>query len=56
MHMKDKAPAFILAEYFGSTKNDAGSGIFHMNSFKCHYSIEVVQIAENGRRRILHIS
>jgi hypothetical protein len=44
MHMKDKAPAFILAEYFGSTKNDAGSGIFHMNSFKCHYSIEVVQM------------
>jgi len=44
MHMKDKAPAFILAEYYGSTTNDAGSGIFHMNSFKCHFTLEVVQM------------
>ena len=34
MHMKGKAPGFILAEYFGHTTNDAGSGIFHMNSNK----------------------
>ncbi|MBS1255229.1 MAG: hypothetical protein MAG581_01029 [Deltaproteobacteria bacterium] len=44
MHMKDKAPAFILAEFYGSTKNDSGNGIFHMNSFKCHFSLEVVQM------------
>ena len=44
MHMQGKAPAFILAEYYGSCKNDAGSGIWHMNSFKCHFSLEVVQM------------
>ena len=44
MHMQGKAPAFILAEYFGSTTNDAGSGIFHMNSSKCAFAIEVVQM------------
>ena len=42
--MKDKAPVFMLAQYFGSTTNDAGSGIWHMNSFKCHFTIEVVQM------------
>ena len=44
MHMKDKAPVFMLAQYFGSTTNDAGSGIFHMNSAKCTFAIEVVQM------------
>ena len=44
MHMQGKAPSFILAEFFGACQNDAGSGIWHMNSFKCHFSIEVVQM------------
>ena len=44
MNMNGKAPAFMVAGFFGLCKNDAGSGIFHMNSFKCHYSIEVVQM------------
>ena len=44
MHMKDKAPVFILAEYYGHTINDDGSGLFHMNSNKCNFAIEVVQM------------
>ena len=44
MHMQGKAPAFMLAEFFGACENDAGSGIWHMNSFKCHFSLEVVQM------------
>jgi len=44
MHMKGKAPGFILAEYYGHTTNDAGSGIFHMNSNKCHFAVEVTQM------------
>lgn len=44
MHMKGKAPGFILAEYYGHTTNDAGSGIFHMNSSKCHFAVEVTQM------------
>ncbi len=39
MHMQGKAPVFIFAEYFGSTTNDAGSGIFHINSSKCAFTI-----------------
>ena len=39
MHMQGKAPAMILAEFYGSCLNDAGSGIWHRNSFKCDYSI-----------------
>jgi len=35
MHTVGKAPKFILAEFFGSSKNDAGGGIFHNNSFNC---------------------
>ena len=45
-HMKGKAPGFILAEYYGHTTNDAGSGIFHMNSNKCHFAIEVTQMPQ----------
>ena len=44
MHMLGEAPLHILAELYGGSKNDAGSGIFHMNSFKCTFSNEVVQI------------
>ena len=44
MHMIGKAPGFILAEYYGHTTNDAGKGIFHMNSNKCHFAIEVTQM------------
>ena len=44
MHMQGKAPAMILAEFYGSCLNDAGSGIWHRNSFKCDYSIEVMKM------------
>ncbi len=44
MHMLGEAPVLILIEMFGGTTNDAGSGIFHMNSFKCTFSNEVVQM------------
>ena len=44
MHMLGEAPVLILVEMFGGTTNDAGSGIFHMNSFKCHFTLEVVQM------------
>lgn len=44
MHMKDKAPVFILVEYYGHTTNDDGSGIFHMNSNNCNFAVEVVQM------------
>ncbi len=37
MHMQGKAPVFMLAEFFGACENDAGSGIWHMNSFKCNF-------------------
>ena len=44
MHMLGEAPVLILIEMFGGKTNDAGSGIFHMNSFKCTFSNEVVQM------------
>ena len=44
VHMLGEAPVFILAEIFGGSKNDAGSGIFHMSSFKCTFANEVVQM------------
>ena len=44
MHMQGKAPAMIFAEFYGSCLNDAGSGIWHRNSFKCLFSIEVVKM------------
>ena len=40
-HMVGEAPKFILAEFYGATKNDAGSGIFDNMSFNCAFSIEV---------------
>lgn len=46
MVMKGKAPVLIQAEYYGGTKNSAGSGLFHMNSFKCSFTLEVVQMPQ----------
>ena len=46
MVMKGKAPVLIQAEYYGGTKNSAGSGLFHMGSFKCNFTLEVVQMPQ----------
>ena len=46
MVMKDEAPVLIQADYHGGTKNNAGSGLFHMGSFKCNFTVEVVQMPQ----------
>ena len=46
MVMKGKAPTFIQAEYYGGSRNNAGSGMFHNGSYKCNFTIEVIQMPQ----------
>ena len=46
MFMKGKAPALIQAEYYGGSMNHAGSGLFHNGSYKCNFTIEVIQMPQ----------
>ena len=41
VHLVGKTPRFIMADFFGVSKNDAGSGIFHNNSFNCSAAINL---------------
>jgi len=46
MVMKGKAPTFIQAEYYGGSRNNAGSGMFHNGSYKCNFALEVVEMPQ----------
>ena len=46
MLMKGKAPTFIQAEYYGGSRNNAGSGMFHNGSYKCNFALEVVEMPQ----------
>lgn len=44
VHSIGKAPKFIVVEYFGATKNDAGSGLYHNMSFDCTFSVDIPEM------------
>ena len=46
MVMKGKAPALIQAVYYGGSKNSAGSGFFHMGSYKCNFTLEIIEMPQ----------
>ena len=43
-HSFGEALKFMLVEYNGATKNDAGSGLFHNMSFDCAFSVEIPEM------------
>tara|TARA_B100001013_G_C24532731_1_gene411469 strand:- start:173 stop:685 length:513 start_codon:yes stop_codon:yes gene_type:complete len=46
MVMKGKAPALIQAVYYGGSKNSAGSGFFHLGSYKCNFTLEIIEMPQ----------
>ena len=55
MVMKEEAPVLIQADYHGGTKNSAGSGLFHMGSFKCNFTVRSGSNASDRKHWILYV-
>lgn len=44
IHMVDKSPRFIVAEFTGTALNDKGDGLFHKMSVDCTFAVEVADL------------